>query len=451
MRRLHRFGGMIYHDVNPHYHQSIMPALPNIVYLHSHDTGRYIQPYGHATPTPTLQRLAEQGTLFRKAFSAAPTCSPSRAALLSGQYAHYVGMTGLVNRGWTIDPDAPTLISLLNDAGYTTALTGIQHIARDPQSLGYGVTQPGKENVERRAAEFLDSKPDKPFFLDAGFWETHRVFPDADQRADECYVAPPAPLPDTPLVRKDMAEYNTMAATLDDKIAVVLDALDRNGYRDNTIVIFTTDHGIAFPGMKCQLTDHGIGVSLIMRGPGFEPGAVVDEMVSHVDVLPTLCECIGLDAPDWAHGRSFMPLLRGEVESHRDELFAEVTYHGAYDPRRGVRTQRYKYIRQFDDRGRICLSNCDAGYSKDYWVKQGWSDVPRDNEQLYDLVFDPNETNNLAGEARCAEILADLRGRLDRWMHDTNDPLLNGPVPPPAGALVTDADADSASGPAVQY
>lgn len=426
-------------------------SRPNIVYLHSHDTGRYIQPYGHATPTPHLQQLAEDGVLFRQMFSAAPTCSPSRAALLSGQYPHCVGMTGLVNRGWSINTTERTLMRLLADAGYTTALTGIQHIAKDPATLGYDLIETDRDLTDTTAAAFIDSKPDKPFFLDAGFFETHRAFPDPDDRADPRYTLPPTPLPDTPETRADMAAFNTMAGQLDDRIAVILDALDRNGYADNTIVIYTTDHGLAFPAMKCQLTDHGIGVAMIIRGPGFERGSVTDAMLSQIDVLPSLCECIGIDAPDWAQGHSFMPLLRGETQKVRDAVFAEVTFHSAYDPRRCVRTERYKYIKHFDGRDHISLANCDDGPAKVYWIEQGWGEQPRDNEQLYDLIFDPNETNNLAGDPRNKAILQDMRGRLDQWMQDTDDPMLAGFVSPPPGTRITPTEAGSPSDPAVQY
>ncbi|MCB0172753.1 MAG: sulfatase-like hydrolase/transferase, partial [Anaerolineae bacterium] len=109
----------------------------NILYLHSHDTGRYIQPYGHAVPTPHLQQLAEEGVLFRRAFSAAPTCSPSRACLLTGQSAHSNGMLGLAHRGFTLNDYHQHLVHTLRRAGYYSALVGIQHIAADTAAIGY--------------------------------------------------------------------------------------------------------------------------------------------------------------------------------------------------------------------------------------------------------------------------------------------------------------------------
>src|SRR3982751_5285119 len=112
-------------------------SRPNIVYLHSHDTGRYIQPYGHAIPTPRLQRLAEQGVLFRKAFCAAPTCSPSRASLLTGHCPHNNGMLGLAHRGFSLKDYGEHILHTLRTAEYRSSLIGIQHLARDPKLIGY--------------------------------------------------------------------------------------------------------------------------------------------------------------------------------------------------------------------------------------------------------------------------------------------------------------------------
>src|SRR5215467_5443313 len=112
-------------------------SRPNILYLHSHDTGRYIQPYGHAIATPHLQRLAEQGVLFRQAFSAAPTCSPSRAALLTGQAPHSSGMLGLAHRGFALHDYHQHIVHTLRAAGYTSTLIGMQHVANDPTVIGY--------------------------------------------------------------------------------------------------------------------------------------------------------------------------------------------------------------------------------------------------------------------------------------------------------------------------
>ena len=126
-----------------------------------------------------------------------------------------------------------------------------------------------------------------------------------------------------------------------------------------------------------------------------------------------------------------MPLIRGDVAEVREEVFAEVNYHAAYEPQRCIRTRRWKYARRYDDRTRPVLPNCDDGPSKDDWLKQGWKDRPVPQEALYDLAFDPLETNNLVLNPANLVIAGDMRSRLDRWMHETRDPLLQGPVPAP--------------------
>ena len=420
-------------------------ARPNILYIHAHDTGRYVQPYGHAVATPNIQKLAEEGVLFRKAFCAAPTCSPSRAALLTGQSPHSAGMIGLVNRGYDLGDHRQHIVTTLRGAGYHTVLSGLQHVARDPNDIGYDEirTTSGRAGASH-AVEFLNAASrtpsDKPFYLEVGFFENHRVFP--EPTVDDRYCLPPAPLPDTPKTRRDMAAYKTMAQHLDTKMGAVFAALERNGLAENTLVICTTDHGLAFPGLKCNLTDHGMGVMLIMRGPGgFTGGKVRDAMLSQIDIFPTLCELLDIDRPEWLQGRSFLAVVSGVRDEVNEDVFAEVTYHAAYEPKRAVRTQRWKYIRHFDGRNRPVLSNCDDGPSKEDWLDAGWQGRHVDEERLYDLAFDPNETQNRAADADVAATLDDMRARLDRWMRATDDPLLDGAhVQPPPGTSYNDPD-----------
>lgn len=422
-----------------------MATRPNILYLHSHDTGCYVQPYGHGVPTPSIQRLAEQGVLFRQSFCAAPTCSPSRASLVTGQWAHSSGMIGLAHRGFSLSDYSHHIVHTLRQAGYHSSLIGVQHVAREPATIGYDHVAPVAshrvEHVAPAAADWIGHAPQEPFFLSVGFSETHRQFHEPGPDEDPRYCLPPRPLPDTPEVRQDVAAFKASARVLDRGIGMVLEALEKQGLAENTLVICTTDHGIAFPGMKCNLTDHGIGVMLIVRGPGgFTGGQVVDAMVSHVDLFPTICDLLDIEAPLWLQGTSMLPLVRGEAAEIREELFAEVTYHAAYEPQRAVRTRRSKYIRRFERRSGPVLPNCDDGLSKDVWLRHGWADRPPEMEQLYDLVFDPNESNNLAGDPAMARVLGEMRERLERWMRATDDPLLAGTVPAPSGARVNDPD-----------
>jgi N-sulfoglucosamine sulfohydrolase len=405
----------------------------NILYLHSHDSGRYLRPYGHAVPTPNLARLARQGVIFRQMHAAAPVCSASRAALLTGQCPHQNGMLGLAHLGWSLHDYNQVFIHTATRYGYQSILAGLQHIAADPEKIGYDQILPHASNraqdVAPAAARFLRSKPKQPFFLDVGFFETHREYPQATDNPE--YVQPPWPIPDTPETRLDMARFHASARLMDGGVGEVLAALDDARLTQNTLVISTTDHGIAFPDMKCSLRDTGLAVSMIMRGPEpFTAGKVCDALLSQIDVFPTLCDLLGFERPAWLEGKSVLPILQGKQQEINEAIFGEVTYHAAYEPKRCVRTKRWKYIRHFDGRHQPNLPNCDDGLSKDYWLKLDWKDnVTVPGEQLFDLVFDPAERNNLAGEASHQAVLHEMKGRLQSWMESTHDPLLKGPVP----------------------
>ena len=416
---------------------------PNLVYLHSHDTGRYVQPYGHQVPTPNIQRLADQGLLFRQAFAAAPTCSGSRACLLTGQWAHVNGMMGLAHRGWSLVDYGQHIVHPLREAGYWSALIGEQHVSVDPSLLGYDhVVEIGTTKVHSiapAALQLLRSRPPQPFFLSIGFFETHREFFEPSSVRDALYGAPPAHLPDAPETRADMAAFKASARSLDQGVGAVLHALDEAGLADNTLVLLTTDHGLPFPGAKATLTDRGLGVMLIVRGPGgFHGGHVTDALVSHVDLYPTFIDLAGASRPDGLPGRSLLPLARRDVDSVRSELFAELTYHAAYDPQRAIRTGRHKLIRHYGERLEPVLPNVDDSPSKDLLVAAGWAFEKRPRLELYDLILDPGEMRNLADDPAHAGVREDLERRLRLWMEDTDDPLLNGPVPLPPGAWVSD-------------
>jgi arylsulfatase A-like enzyme len=432
----------------------------NILYMHSHDTGRYVKPYGFDMPTPRLQGLAEEGILFSRAFCAAPTCSPSRAALLTGRYAHSSGMIGLAHRGFPMTDFSKHIIHLLHSVGYYSVLVGVQHIADDAGEIGYRRIEFCHSPDDRahtvkivpKVIRFLESNPPQPFFLSVGFFETHRPYPSA-HASESRYILPPAPIPNTPQTRYDMACYRASVRLLDQGIGAVLDALERNSLTDNTLIICTTDHGLAFPNMKCSLYDHGIGVMLIIKGPGdFRGGRVCEAMVSQIDIFPTICELAEIEAPPWLQGKSLMSVIRGSVPEIHDSVFAEVNYHSSYEPMRAVRTHRWKYIRRYEKRSSPVLPNIDDSPSKDLWMQSGWNEEAPPMEQLYDLIFDPNETNNLAlaptGANESAHI--EMQKRLDKWMRETDDPLLNGPVEAPQNAKVDDQDAISWKDPTIK-
>lgn len=432
-----------------------MSDLPNILYLHSHDTGRYVQPYGEQVPMPNVQGLADQGVLFRQAFCAAPTCSASRACLLTGQYGQSNGMLGLAHRGWSLRDYHHHIVHVLRKAGYTSTLIGEQHISKRPEVIGYDevmkVPTTHVDSVAPLAMEVLRRERERPLFVSVGFFETHREFLGPGSLRDVHYSKPPNNLPDTPEVRADMAAFKASARSLDHGVGMVLNQLDACGLSERTLIIFTTDHGMPFPGAKATLFDRGLGVTLILRGPEpFAGGRVIDALVSHIDIYPTVCEHLGIERPGFLQGVSLLPLLRGEVREVREEVFAGSTWHAAYEPQRAVRTARHKYIRRWGERRTPVLANTDDGPSKELWLAHGWAEREVAKEQLYDLLFDPNEANNVIDDPAYGEVASDLRARLERWMRDTEDPLLAGHVDPPPGVEINLPDQRSASDPTVR-
>jgi arylsulfatase A-like enzyme len=238
-----------------------------------------------------------------------------------------------------------------------------------------------------------------------------------------------------------MARFKQSARIFDRKVGMVMEALERNKLAKNTLVICTTDHGIAFPRMKCNLEDSGTGIMLIIKGPGgFSGGKVVDGMVSHLDIYPTICDLLKIDEPEWLEGKSLSPLVNGEKEEIHEAVFGEVNYHAAEEPLRSVRTKRWKYIRRYDGRKNPVLPNCDAGFSKTTWLEHGWRDRAPFEESLFDLIFDPNEQNNLIGKPEYHDILEEMKKRLENWMEQTSDPLLTGKLPVVEGMFLNGVD-----------
>ncbi len=438
-----------------------MPRPPNIVYLNSHDTGRHVSPYGHALNTPHFARFAKEGVLFRQAFCVAPTCSPSRAALLTGMPPHENGMLGLCHRGFALHDYGQHLVATLKASRFHAVLAGFQHVANwkdGHERIGYDQRLDkahANDEGTTAAANWLRERPADagPFYLEVGLTTTHRTSGKEIQwhngprspAGDPRHVRVPAPLPDEREVRIDYADFAVAVERLDAFYGEVLTALEDAGHAENTLVIITTDHGIAFPQMKCNLNDHGTGVLLAMRGPADSPlrgGAAVNAMVDHLDVFPTICDACDIAPPPWLRGKSLLPLVDGTLDPDapdalHEATFSEVTYHAAYEPKRSIRTPRWRYVRRFDlEHATPVLPNCDPSLSKDLLLARGWADREEPREALYDLTFDPNEACNVAADPANADVLAELRDRLDRWMRETHDPLRAGPVLAPAGSAV---------------
>ena len=415
-------------------------AFPNIVYIICHDLGRCLSCYGRRPlDTPNLDRLAAEGVRFTHHFSTAPSCSPSRGSLMTGKYPHSNGLMGLVGKnGWELPRSQKTLPQFLRQAGYTTYLCGLQHerqhTREDVLSLGYDhwISSRGgflAETVAQGCVELLAKKVRQPFFISVATAEAHRPFrSDSLASPDDVYLPPY--LPDDPVVRKEMAGFAQKVKQLDVAVGTILDALDSQALSDDTVVIFTTDHGIDMPRAKGTLYDPGIETVMIARWRGtIESGRVSDALVSNVDLLPTLLDMLGVEYPSPVQGRSYWPVLAGGDFEPRDAIFAEKTHHCHYDPMRCIRTKRHKFIHNFGPLRQIEIpADCEM---------DTLSSVPelyiqrRPLTELYDLISDPMETTNLSVNPEYAAVEEDLKNRLKQWMEATDDPLLRGTLPIP--------------------
>jgi arylsulfatase A-like enzyme len=340
--------------------------------------------------------------------------------------------------------------TLLCEVGYDTVLAGFQHEHGGEDSareIGYQTfpsTEAYDDHETARAARKYLQEADAPFFMSAAFFNTHKPFPDSEKHdIDPDGVAPFGPLPDVPAIREAVAGYHASARTLDECVGIVLDALAETGRLEETLVVYTTDHGPAFPGMKCTLTDWGTRVAMLARFPDAEGprGETTEGLVSHTDFVPTLCDYLGLETPDYVQGTSWLSARDDPAgfEGH-DAVFGEMTYHAAYEPKRSVRTDRYRYIRRYGDYEQVVLPNIDDGPAKRFLFEHGLGERTLPREALYDTYHDPGEQENRLDDPVYADVLEDLRARLDDWMARTDDPLLDGPVRKPPGGEVSPQD-----------
>ncbi len=416
-----------------------MKRLPNIVIASCHDLGQHIGCYGVGTVnSPSLDRLAAEGVRFANSFCTAPQCSPSRAAIYTGRYPHSNGVMGLTHAhfAWDMHPDERHMAGILREHGYATALIGMQHERPKPLASDYDeiTLTPQCESVAESTTAYLNKAAagSKPFYVQIGFNEPHRGFEYGGAQPDaENGVTVPEWLVDEPSAREEFAAYQGAIRKVDAAFGTILDAIDRLDLADNTITIFTSDHGMPFPRAKCSLYDPGLQVPFIVRWPdrGWTGGTVRREMISNVDYLPTLLDAIGIPVHATVQGRSFAPLLDGGDYGPRDDIFGEMTYHDYYDPRRCIRTGSHKLIANFSS----------APFFMD--PTQSWrpATITKHPEyppheyhpyiELYDLTADPLELSNLADHPEHAALQAALMGRLLDWMEKTDDPLCRG-IPP---------------------
>jgi arylsulfatase A-like enzyme len=288
-------------------------------------------------------------------------------------------------------------------------------------------------DVVPRAVEFLRRSHDRPFLLAMGFSEIHRDYRQPGVvPLDPARVKVPSFLPDTPAVRQDLSEFFGMIQTADRSLEALLDTLDATGLSRDTLLLFTTDHGAAFPRAKSTLYDPGMGVTLLARWPGvIAGGGRVRGLTSHVDIAPTLLELAGVGVGPEIQGRSFAGALRAPAAALRDAVFAEKSWHGnEYDPMRAIRTERFKYIRNFVP-GYLYQLPLDIRRSDTAAAVDAARRRPRAMEELYDLATDADEQRNLADSPEHQAVRSALGARLAQWMKDTGDSLPERHIPFP--------------------
>lgn len=423
----------------------------NVIYIHTHDSGCIFSPYGYDVPTDGLKKFAEDATLFTNAFCASSTCSPSRSALVTGRYPHNNGMMGLANRGFCLSDYGEHMANVFAGNGYTTVLCGIQHEygrysnhREGAERIGYqydissdcsGLSE--KEMVEWDSSnlcsftKWLDSyQSEAPFFLSFGLFSTHREYPDPSCEILENTCELPEFLPDICEVREDFKGHLESLRHFDRNFSGIIASLKEKGIYDNTVIIFTTDHGIAFPRAKCTLYDAGLRVALVIRVPGKALGKTADGLISHVDLLPTLCSLLRLKHTKNFDGIDVSKVFEQPELPLRREIFAEVNFHTSYEPIRCIRTEDYKYIRYYDrEYLKSNLSNIDNSPSKEVYMDQKSPDERKEEEQFYDLTSDNQELINLMDDERYQQRIHVLKRRLEQLQEELGDPILNGPIP----------------------
>ena len=435
-------------------------SIINILQIVSHDTGN---PGGYLTPEE-MQRympnwckfLREEAVCFSNCHDATPECSAARAALATGQEPHEEGCEVL---GLTHPPFGHELANrdhhiarwLKHKAGYASVHAGVEHVTNDlsrgkastlydqhiatPNNYAESVIPPVLERLETLARE------GKAVYAQIDFEETHREF-----RPELKPLLPPGPLPsvppglpDTDKVREDWVLFLGELMELDQAYGRIFAWLKARNLFDNTLIIATTDHGIAYPGYKCNLTTGGTEVYMAVSGPGFSEhrGEEVKALVSHTDVFATICAAAGVEAPAWTRGEPWQQLLAGGKKAVHDATFHELTYHVAEDVLRAVRTEDWLYIERVGPSTRP-PANIDDGAAKDEVLRDPtYLNVPQ--YQLFDLQKDPRAQHNMADNA--VDTVKKFGVQLRQHMQETNDPLLKSyPVPLKEGRAVFDHD-----------
>ena len=437
---------------------------PNVLLIVSEDNGPELGCYGDRfAKTPHLDQLAEDGILFRQAFVPQAGCSQSRASFLTGLYPHQHGQFGLATWGFRMyRADTPNLTRSLKEAGYRTGIIGKLHI-NPASAFPFDMHEITSANFQRtqlsdyakHAKEFIDAG-EGPFFLSVNYPDAHRPWitqvdglPKHPQTKHDVKVLDYIGI-DSSEFRELVADHYNCMSRLDSLVGELLQVLDQSGTADNTIVIYIGDHGADMLRGKRTCYEGGLRVPMLMRWPNHIDPQVRDELVSTLDLMPTLLKATGAQPVEGLPGAELQPLFRSGSPRWRTHYFAEYHTHAAapnYFPQRSVRSDRYKLIESLlpdtihpdyditieklqasnrgqDDGSKFDLHALIAASKPE--VKAAYAlmrQPPR--YQLYDLQEDPYEFRNLAEDPDHEAVVADLRERLHRWRQKTKDPLLD--------------------------
>lgn len=407
-------------------------SKPNIVVFLCDDLGFLdSSPYGATdVRTPNLQRLANEGLAFNRAFVASPACCPSRAAMLCGlmparngaEANHTFARPGTL--GWP---------HYLRELGYDTAAFG--KVAHGQDVKRWEFTHAETQFDLNLVRSYVTNRnAEKPLCLFVGTTDPHVPWA-KNTEYDPAKLKLPWNFVDTPETRNFRANYYTEVTRADTDMGALYDFIGQK-LGTNTVFIFSSDHGAQWPFGKWNLYDTSIRTPLLAAWPGvIKPGTRTDAMVSWVDFTPTLIELAGGKPPPGLDGKSFADVLRGKTTTHRDEIYNTHSGDGKMNvyPIRALRTAQFKYIKnlypEFEytthiDRNRpltywpswvaVAKTNAEAAT-----IVRGYHERPA--EELFDIARDPDERHNLAADPRYADTLKEMRGRLEAWMKSQND------------------------------
>ena len=418
-------------------------SRPNVIMITCHDIGQHLGCYGIKTvQTPSIDQLAKQGVVFRNAFSTSAVCSPGRGSLHTGRYPQSNGLMGLTHAPWwwQLNEGERHTAKILGEHGYKTYLVGFNHIdPENPQRLGYQVVPEikgkGEEGIAQTAIKIIDQMEtiSKPVFIKIGFHLVHRPYTHGTDSVNGIFVPPY--LADTKTMRKDLAEYQAQIYYFDKLVGKIIEALRNNKEADSTLLVFTSDHGIPYPGSKWTARRAGIQVPFIFYMPGtvFSGGKQINDLFSNVDFLPTLLSFLGYDIPENMQGMDFFPFLSGKTKKGpREYVFAQYTTDMKRDNvSRSVLTEKYQLIRYFDQ-GRSVKWPVDVDPQEfANHVERAKSSTPRPFAQLFDINDDPFELVDLSEKEDLQKVKKALSDKLLEWMKEVNDPLLDGPQQTP--------------------